>query len=101
MKVLYPSLVFGSIGSSAVTHAAIYNWEYYDIIRNYTALPCRRALEQSIQTVDHLLSMDLTRGWIKGLFGLFGLNQDQDFASVLSVRTKCESIPEETLEPGW
>jgi len=93
MRILYPSLVFGSIASSAVTHAAIYNWEYNDLIRNYTALPCRRALEQSIRTVDHLLGMDLTRGWIKGLFGLRGLKQDQDFASILKVGINCDSVP--------
>ncbi|KAF8586289.1 peptidase S28 [Ramaria rubella] len=83
MRVLYPSLVFGSIASSAVTHAALYNWEYTDLIRNYTDPACREAIDYSIGAVDRLLSRDLTRIWVKSLFGLRGLRQDQDFASIL------------------
>ena len=87
MRILYPSLVFGSIASSAVTHATLYNWEYTDIIRNYTTPECREALEISIGVVDKLLSKDVTRSWVKGLFGLRGLRQDQDFVSVLEVQS--------------
>jgi len=83
MRVLYPSLVFGAIASSAVTHAQISFPEYYDLIRNYTAPDCREALESSVKLVDHLLSMDLTRGLIKSLFGLRELKDDRDFVSVL------------------
>ncbi|KAF8505248.1 serine carboxypeptidase S28-domain-containing protein [Hysterangium stoloniferum] len=83
MRVVYPSLVFGAIASSAVTHAQIPFPEYYDLIRNYTEPDCREALEKSVKTVDHLLSMDLTRGLIKSLFGLHGLKDDHDFVSVL------------------
>jgi hypothetical protein len=85
MRVLYPSLVFGAIASSAVTHAQILFPEYYDLIRNYTAPDCRDALEQSVKIVDHLLSMDLTRGPVKSLFGLHELQDDHDFVSVLHV----------------
>ena len=86
MRVLYPELVFGAIASSAVTHATLSYWEYFDLIRNYTEPDCRAAIERSVKTVDHLLVGHATGQWVKALFGLRDLKSDQDFASVLTVR---------------
>ena len=89
MRVLYPDLVFGAIASSAVTHAALVYWEYFDLIRNYTEPHCRGAIEHTVATVDRLLGSRVTRNWVKHLFGLGKLDSDQDFVSVLHV---CHSI---------
>ncbi|GJJ13198.1 hypothetical protein Clacol_007449 [Clathrus columnatus] len=85
MRVLYPEITFGAIASSAVVHAAVSYWEYYDLIRNYTSISCRDAIENTVKTVDFLLDLSKpTRTWVKHLFGLVGLQDDADFASVLS-----------------
>lgn len=85
MRVLHPDIVFASIASSAVTHATVSYWEYYDLIRNYTPTACRDAIESTVQTVDFLLDLSaFTRKWVKQLFGLAGLQDDADFGSVLS-----------------
>ncbi|EIW81201.1 peptidase S28 [Coniophora puteana RWD-64-598 SS2] len=83
MRVMYPELVFGAIASSAVTHASLSNWEYMEIIRTAADPTCSRHLENSIRTIDHLLSMPHTRHAIKALFALGGLEHDEDFASLL------------------
>lgn len=86
MRVLYPDIVAGSIASSAVVHATISYWEYYDLIRNYTPVACRDAIENTVKTVDWMLDFSVfTRAWVKRLFGLEGLQDDADFGSVLSV----------------
>ncbi|KIP08945.1 hypothetical protein PHLGIDRAFT_29302 [Phlebiopsis gigantea 11061_1 CR5-6] len=89
MKILYPELVYGAIASSAVTHASIENWEYMEIIRQAADFKCSQHLENSIQTIDAILlrgddpvSKALKRR-LKGLFGLAGLEHDEDFASML------------------
>ncbi|TRM64170.1 serine carboxypeptidase S28-domain-containing protein [Schizophyllum amplum] len=85
MRVLYPDLVFGAIASSAVTHADITNWQYMEVIRRAAPEDCSRHLESSIQTVDAILAHGgLPARALKALFGLAGLEHDDDFASVLS-----------------
>ncbi|KAI0287248.1 serine carboxypeptidase S28-domain-containing protein [Russula brevipes] len=84
MRVLYPDLVFGAIASSAVTHAALTNWEYMDVIRLAADPICSSNLVYSIATIDKLLKSSRLRGPLKNLFDLAGLESDQDFVSVLT-----------------
>ncbi|KAF8214964.1 serine carboxypeptidase S28-domain-containing protein [Mycena galopus ATCC 62051] len=84
MKILYPDLVYGAIASSGVTHAAIINWEYMEIIRNASDPVCSGHLENSIKTIDTLLSNRRLAGPLKSLFGLSDLRHNDDFASVIS-----------------
>ncbi|KAG6818369.1 hypothetical protein H0H93_005520 [Arthromyces matolae] len=104
MKVLYPELTWGSIASSgscyllfirslllitirsqpAVTHAAISNWEYMEVIRHYADPTCSSHLEQSIKTIDHILDQPHFGILLKALFGLQDLQHDDDFVSLLS-----------------
>ncbi|KAG2370312.1 serine carboxypeptidase S28-domain-containing protein [Suillus spraguei] len=83
MKVLYPDLVYGAIASSAVTHAALSNWEYHDIIRNAADPTCAGHLEHATLAIDALLSVPFAKRFIKSLFGLEDLAHDDDFVSVL------------------
>ncbi|KAJ7464832.1 serine carboxypeptidase S28-domain-containing protein [Mycena galericulata] len=94
MKILYPDLVYGAIASSAVTHASIINWEYMEIIRNAADPICSQHLQNSIKTVDAILSNGRLKGPLKRLFGLSDLRHDEDFASVIesplgSWQSKC------------
>lgn len=70
----------------AVTHAALSNWEYMEIIRLAAPPKCSKHLQNSIQTIDSILS---THGALvkplKGLFGLGELKHDEDFVAVLEV----------------
>ncbi|KAF8467929.1 peptidase S28 [Russula ochroleuca] len=84
MRVLYPDLVFGAIASSAVTHAVLANWEYMDVIRLAADPKCSSNLMNSITTIDRLLKFRHLRGPLKKLFGLGGLESDQDFVSALT-----------------
>ncbi|KAG6830564.1 hypothetical protein H0H92_016015 [Tricholoma furcatifolium] len=84
MKVLYPELTYGAIASSAVTHAALSNWEYMEVIRLAADPKCSSHLENSIAVIDHVLDQPHFRGLLKGLFGLKGLEHDEDFVSLLS-----------------
>ncbi|KAI0041437.1 peptidase S28 [Auriscalpium vulgare] len=83
MKVLYPDLVFGAIASSGVTHAALSNWEYMDVIRTYADPICSANLVRSIEVVDEALRSPNLHDSIKALFNLSGLASDQDFVSIL------------------
>ena len=115
MKVLYPELVFGAIASSgeycvrvttqanaqfghplnlnilAVTHAALENWEYMEIIRQAADPKCAAHLENTVRTIDSILlrgddavSKALKRH-LKGLFGVADLEHDEDFVSLVEV----------------
>jgi hypothetical protein len=62
---------------TAVTHAALSNWEYMDIIRQYAPSKCSDHLVNSIKTIDHILvgSNGIPGGgkWAKwGLKKVFG-----------------------------
>ncbi|KAI0039734.1 peptidase S28 [Auriscalpium vulgare] len=83
MKVLYPDIVFGAIASSGVTHAALSNWEYMDVIRTYADPICSANLVRSIEVVDDALRSPNLHDQIKALFNLSGLTSDQDFVSLL------------------
>ncbi|GLB38681.1 putative peptidase S28 [Lyophyllum shimeji] len=83
MKVLYPELVYGSIASSAVTHAALSNWEYMEVIRQAADPKCSSHLERSIVTIDNILDFPRLGGYLKALFGVKGLKHDVDFVSLI------------------
>lgn len=87
MKVLYPDIVWGSIASSAVTHATLENWQYMEIIREAADSTCSGHLVGSIGTIDDILlgNNKFFKTQLKKLFGLNGLEHDEDFASVLEV----------------
>ncbi|KAJ7617546.1 serine carboxypeptidase S28-domain-containing protein [Mycena polygramma] len=94
MKILYPDLVYGAIASSGVTHAAIINWEYFEIIRAAADPVCSGHLENSIKTIDSILASGRFTGPLKSLFGLSDVRHDDDFVSVLesplaSWQSKC------------
>ncbi|KAJ3562051.1 hypothetical protein NP233_g9817 [Leucocoprinus birnbaumii] len=84
MKILYPELVWGAIASSGVTHAAVENWQYMEIIRNAADPTCSHHLENSIAIIDTILLTGKFKTQLKGLFGLADLQHDQDFASLIS-----------------
>ncbi|KAF8170938.1 peptidase S28 [Pholiota molesta] len=85
MKILYPDIVWGAIASSAVTHAALENWEYMEIIREAADPACSGHLVGSIGTVDDILlgGNKFLKTQLKKLFGLSDLEHDEDFVSVL------------------
>ncbi|KZP11672.1 peptidase S28 [Athelia psychrophila] len=84
MRVLYPDLVFGAIASSAVTHAALSNWEYMDVIRLAAEPKCAANLVGSIEYIDNILALSQQGKILKGLFGLASLEHDEDFVSLLT-----------------
>lgn len=77
---------------TAVTHASIENWEYMEIIRQAADPKCSAHLENSIQTIDATLARGddpigrTLKRRLKGLFGLAGLEHDEDFVSLIEVR---------------
>jgi len=83
MKILYPDLVFGSIASSGVTHAALSNWEYFDVIRKAANPTCSRHLEKSVEYIDLVLATKILAKPLKSLFGLEELHDD-DFTTAIS-----------------
>ncbi|KAF8965115.1 serine carboxypeptidase S28-domain-containing protein [Flammula alnicola] len=85
MKVLYPDIVWGAIASSAVTHAALENWQYMEVIREAADSKCADHLVNSINTIDDVLigGNKFFKNQLKKLFGLGDLEHDEDFVSVL------------------
>ncbi|KAL1745274.1 peptidase S28 [Schizophyllum fasciatum] len=84
MRVLYPELVYGAIASSGVTHAIIEDWEYMETIRNAAPKNCSLGLQNSIQTIDQILSEGGSAADdLKTLFGLKGLEHNDDFGNIL------------------
>jgi hypothetical protein len=71
----------------AVTHAALSNWEYMEVIRRAADPKCSKNVESAIGTIDALLHTPF-RIPLKSLFGLASLESDEDFVSLLQVSTK-------------
>jgi hypothetical protein len=71
-----------------VTHAALENWEYMDIIRKAADPKCSAHVVNSIKTIDYILtnSPEFVKRRLKALFGLADLEYDTDFAALLAVR---------------
>ena len=60
-----------------------------EYIRLAADAKCSSNLVNSISTIDRLLELGHLRGPLKELFGLGGLESDQDFVSVLTVCHLC------------
>ena len=56
-----------------------------DVIRLAADAKCSSNLVNSVSTIDRVLKFRHLRGPLKKLFGLGGLESDQDFVSVLTV----------------
>ena len=56
-----------------------------EIIRSAADRVCSGNLQVSIEIIDSLLSNPLTRTPIKSLFGVAGLEHDEDFVSLIEV----------------
>lgn len=84
MRVLYPEIVFGAISSSGVTHATINNWEYMDVIRTGAPSKCSELIQSSMTHIDTLVVNPIANRPLKALFGLQGIEHDDDFVSVVS-----------------
>ncbi|KAG9028191.1 hypothetical protein FRB95_006769 [Tulasnella sp. JGI-2019a] len=84
MRKWYPHLVFGGIASSAVTHAAIDYSDYYDVIRQTANQTCIGHIVSAIKSIDSILDIPLLSRPLKALFGLSGLEHDDDFVSLLA-----------------
>jgi hypothetical protein len=76
----------------AVTHAALTNWEYMDVIRTFADPVCSANLVHSVAIIDTLINIPVVKDHLKGLFNLSGLSSDQDFASVIEVFTSAPSL---------
>ncbi|TRM64169.1 serine carboxypeptidase S28-domain-containing protein [Schizophyllum amplum] len=84
MRVLYPDLVYGAIASSGVTHAILEDWEYMNTIRKAAPANCSEGLQNSIQTIDSVLGEGGQAAEdLKALFGLQGLQHNDDFGSII------------------
>ncbi|KAF8236003.1 hypothetical protein L208DRAFT_1253713 [Tricholoma matsutake] len=68
---------------NSITHAAITNWQYMDFICIYADPKCSAHLENSIKAIDFILDQHIFSSCLKALFGLAGLEDDEDFVSVL------------------
>lgn len=71
-----------------VTHAALENWQYMEVIRTAADAKCSSNLVNSIREIDAILahSPNFIKRQLKGLFGLEKLQNDDDFASMIEVR---------------
>ena len=76
------------LACSAVTHASLENWQYMDIIREAADPTCADHLVNAINTIDSILTNGpaFFKRQLKNVFGLGGLEHDEDFVSVLEVR---------------
>ena len=59
-------------------------WQYMEVIRLAAEPRCAYHLENTIQTIDDILSRRFSRS-LKSLFGLADLTHDEDFAALISV----------------
>lgn len=104
MRKLYPNITYGAIASSgkysrkvsphrtilthhyseAVTHAAVDYSDYFEVIRRTANQTCIAHIVSAVQTIDKLLDNPLLATPLKALFGLAGLQHDDDFASLLT-----------------
>ena len=70
-----------------VTHAALSNWEYMEVIRIYANQTCSKNLQSSVETIDDIVAkggQNLIK--LKALFGLPNVSHVQDFVMVMQVR---------------
>jgi hypothetical protein len=87
LRVGWSQVVYGAIASSAVTHAQVDYWEYFDAIRQWAPGNCMRTLEDTIEAIDSILDVAMPLGLrhrFQSLFGLERLEHVEDFADVLA-----------------
>ena len=58
-----------------------------EIIRRAAEPTCSLNLEHAIDVIDLLLGIPVVKHQLKGLFGLAELEHDEDFVSLLEVRS--------------
>ncbi|KAG0144050.1 hypothetical protein CROQUDRAFT_660484 [Cronartium quercuum f. sp. fusiforme G11] len=86
MMKLYPDLIWGSLASSAVVHAQVDFWQYYEPIRLHAPQHCIKPLIAITKAIDHVLMSGNreTVGMLKELFGLANVTDDRDFVNTLA-----------------
>ncbi|KAL9612395.1 MAG: hypothetical protein Q9167_002989 [Letrouitia subvulpina] len=86
LRVQYPDVYWGTIGSSAVTEAIIDFWRYYEPVRIYGPPECISNQQKLINIVDNILLQNDTKliGQLKGAFKSENLTYNDDFAQVVS-----------------
>ncbi len=79
-------LIWGSIASSAVTHAQVRYSEYHQAIQEWAPPKCMRTLEDVVEVLDTLLEFQggVLAKRIQALFGLEDLEHRDDFMEVLA-----------------
>ncbi|KAM3418247.1 hypothetical protein BST61_g4248 [Cercospora zeina] len=88
LRVIYPDVFWGSISSSGVTKAIWDNWQYFVPIAEYAPSDCISVQRKLANFVDGIIcernDTDLS-GQLKTVFGLEGLQYDDDFAQAVTV----------------
>lgn len=86
MIKLYPELIWGSLASSAVIHAQVDFWEYYEPIRIHAPQYCIEPLIIITRSIDRILLSNDTMAIevLKDVFGLGNLSDHRDFVNVLA-----------------
>ncbi|KAI8455109.1 extracellular serine carboxypeptidase [Phakopsora pachyrhizi] len=87
MIKLYPDLIWGSIASSAVVHAQVDFWQYYEPIRKSAPSKCIKPLIKITKSIDQILSNKKDQESIRSLknvFQLGNLTDNVDFVNILS-----------------
>lgn len=83
-------LVWGSIASSAVTHAQVSYPEYFEAIQQWAPDKCMRTMENAVEAIDALLDLDARGGngelrrRVQELFGLEDLAHVEDFGETIA-----------------
>ncbi|KAH9811132.1 extracellular serine carboxypeptidase [Melampsora americana] len=86
MMKLYPNLIWGSLASSAVIHAQVDFWQYYEPIRIHAPQDCIEPLIMITRSIDRILSSKDSNAIksLKEAFGLSNVTDDRDFVNVLA-----------------
>lgn len=67
-----------------MTHAAVDYSDYFEVIRRTANQTCIAHIVSAIKTIDKILDTPLMSSPLKALFGLAGLEHDDDFVSLLT-----------------
>jgi len=81
----------------AVTHAQLASWEYMTVIRDSADPTCSKHIVNSIASIDSIIQKGYFKKQLKSLFGLAGLEHDQDFVSLLEVCLRLVSCAQNYL----
>jgi hypothetical protein len=87
LRELYSDVYFGAISSSGVTEAIWDYWQYFEAARIYGPKAGIEATQKVVNVVDNILigknGTDYPQK-LKDVFGLSGVTDDADFASVIA-----------------